>query len=65
MAVITDHIFCPALIISFFTARVDSIIDKNEVNDWHNVRNGIFSVGDAEDIFDSYFDGKNVLRGMV
>ncbi len=49
----------------FFTARIDSIIERNEVNEWHNVRNGIFSIGDAEDIFDSYFDGKNVLRGMV
>ena len=48
-----------------FTARIDSIINKNEVNDWHNVRNGIFSVSEAEDIFDSYFYGKKVLRGMV
>tara|TARA_Y100001970_G_C14225445_1_gene855381 strand:- start:242 stop:1084 length:843 start_codon:yes stop_codon:yes gene_type:complete len=48
-----------------FTARIDSIINKNEVNDWHNVRNGIFSVSEAEDIFDSYFNGKKVLRGMV
>ena len=49
----------------YFTARINSIIDKSQVNDWHNVRNGTYSVSDAEDIFDSYFDGTNVLRGMV
>ncbi len=49
----------------YFTARINSIIDKSQVNDWHNVRNGTYSKSDAEDIFDSYFDGKNVLRGMV
>ena len=49
----------------YFTARINSIIDKSQVSDWHNVRNGTYSVSDAEDIFDSYFDGTNVLRGMV
>tara|TARA_B100000768_G_C11243861_1_gene360844 strand:- start:201 stop:1067 length:867 start_codon:yes stop_codon:yes gene_type:complete len=49
----------------FFNARVSSIINKNEVNKWHNVRNGTYSVSDAESIFDSYFDGSKVHRGMV
>jgi hypothetical protein len=49
----------------YFTARINSVIDKSQVNDWHNVRNGTYSVSDAEYIFDSYFDGTNVLRGMV
>ena len=49
----------------YFTARINSIIDKSQVSDWHNVRNGTYSKSDAEDIFDSYFDGTNVLRGMV
>ena len=49
----------------YFTARINSIIDKSQVSDWHNVRNGTYSVSDAEDIFDSYFDGIKVLRGMV
>ena len=49
----------------YFTARINSIIDKSHVNDWHNVRNGTYSVSDAEYIFDSYFDGTNVLRGIV
>jgi len=49
----------------FFNARVSSIINKNEVNKWHNVINGTYSVSDAESIFDSYFDGSKVHRGMV
>lgn len=49
----------------FFNARVSSIIHKSEVNKWHNVRNGTYSVSDAESIFDSYFDGSKVHRGMV
>jgi hypothetical protein len=49
----------------FFNARVSSVINKNEVNKWHNVKNGTYSVNDAENIFDSYFDGSRVHRGMV
>lgn len=49
----------------FINARVSSIIHKSEVNKWHNVRNGTYSVSDAEIIFDSYFDGSRVHRGMV
>ena len=49
----------------FFNARVSSIINKNEVNKWHNVINGTYSASDAESIFDSYFDGSKVHRGMV
>lgn len=49
----------------FFTARVNLIIKKNEVNKWHNVKNGTYSQEEAENIFDSYFDGSRVYRGMV
>lgn len=49
----------------FFNARVISIINKRDVNKWHNVKNGTYSVSDAESIFDSYFDGSKVHRGMV
>ena len=49
----------------FINARVSSIIHKSEVNKWHNVRNGTYSVSEAESIFDSYFDGSKVHRGMV
>lgn len=49
----------------FFDARVSAIIDINEVNKWHNVRNGTYSLDDAKNIFDSYFDGHKVFRGMV
>ena len=46
-------------------ARVNSIVDKDSVRNWYNVKNGTYSVGDAEYIFDSYFDGLQVFRGMV
>ncbi len=49
----------------FFSARVSSIIDKNNIQDWHNVRNGTYSINEAEFIFDSYFEGSKVFRGMV
>lgn len=50
---------------SFFTVRVNAIINKNEINNWHNVKNGTYSVEEAEKIFDNYFDGSKVYRGMV
>lgn len=49
----------------FFNARVSSIINKRDVNKWHNVKNGTYSVSDAESVFDSHFDGSRVHRGMV
>ena len=49
----------------FFHARVNTIVNKKEVNNWHNVKNGTYSVEDAENIFDSYFDGCKAFRGMV
>ena len=49
----------------FFNARVSSVININEVNKWHNVKNGTYSSEDAENIFESYFDGSRVHRGMV
>ena len=49
----------------FFNARVSNIIYKKEVHNWHNVKNGTYSVEEAENIFDSYFDGCNAYRGMV
>lgn len=49
----------------FFKARVNSIICKSEVEKWHNVKNGTYSIKDAENIFDSYFVGSKTHRGMV
>tara|TARA_B110000008_G_scaffold268907_1_gene297540 strand:+ start:7854 stop:8693 length:840 start_codon:yes stop_codon:yes gene_type:complete len=56
---------CACFDFEFFDARVSSIIKKHEVNSWPNVINGTYSVKEAEYIFDSYFDGSNVLRGIV
>ena len=49
----------------FFNARVSNIINKKEVHNWHNVKNGTYSAEEAENIFDSYFDGCKAYRGMV
>lgn len=49
----------------FFSARVSNIIDKDNIKNWHNVKNGTYSKNEAEFIFDSYFEGSKVFRGMV
>ena len=49
----------------FFNARLNSIINKRDVNKWHNVKNGTYSVDDAEKVFDGYFDGSGIFRGIV
>jgi hypothetical protein len=56
---------CACFGFKFFESRVSSIINKEEVNRWPNVINGTYSVEEAESIFDSYFDGFLVLRGVV
>ena len=56
---------CSCFDFELFESRVSSIINKREVNSWPNVINGTYSVKEAESIFDSYFDGYNVLRGIV
>jgi len=43
--------------------RLSSIIYKNKVNSWKNVKNGTYSVEEAEYIFDSYFEGSDVVFG--
>ena len=49
----------------FFDARISSIIDIKDVDNWHNVKNGTYSVIEAQNIFESYFEGSRVHRGMV
>jgi len=49
----------------FFKARVSSIIYKKNIQDWHNVKNGTYTIDEAELIFESYFEGSKVFRGMV
>jgi hypothetical protein len=56
---------CSCFDFEIFEGRVSSIIYKNKVNSWPNVKNGTYSSEEAENIFDSYFDGSNVLRGIV
>ena len=49
----------------FFEARISAIINKNDVASWHNVMNGTYSINEANEIFDCYFNGTKVFRGMV
>ena len=39
--------------------------DKDNIKNWHNVKNGTYSKNEAEFIFDNYFEGSKVFRGMV
>ena len=48
-----------------FSARVSAVINKNDVYNWYNVKNKAYTAKEAESIFDSYFNGSNVLRGLV
>lgn len=50
---------------NFFTARVGNIIDKKDIKKWHNVANGFYTIEEAEEIFDNYFDGNKIIRGII
>lgn len=54
---------CSVLDFEKFEVRVSSIIYKKEVNSWKNVKNGTYSIEEAEYIFDSYFNGSDVAFG--
>ncbi len=56
---------CACCDYKLFEGRIASIINKNKISSWPNVKNGTYSIKDAEKIFDNYFDGSNVLRGVV
>lgn len=49
----------------FFSARVSNIIDVRNMEDWKNVKNGTYSLEEAREIFDSFFNGDKVRIGMV
>ena len=54
---------CSGLAFETLEVRVSSIIYKNKVNSWPNVKNGTYSSVEAEYIFDSYFDGSDIVFG--
>ena len=56
---------CACFDFEFFDASINSIINKNDLNSWPNVTNGTYSPKEAEYIFDSFFDGSTVFRGIV
>ena len=49
----------------FFECTVESIIDKKNIKNFYNVKNGLYSLSEATSIFDSYFNGEKNLRGIV
>ena len=49
----------------FFTARISQVIYRKDVYKWRNVKNGTYSVQEAEKVFDMYFEGSKVMRGIV
>ena len=49
----------------FFECVVETVIDKKNISNFYNVKNGLYSLSEANFIFDSYFSGDNNLRGLV
>ena len=49
----------------FFECVIETIIDKKNISNFYNVKNGLYSVTEANSIFDSYFSGDKSLRGIV
>ena len=49
----------------YLLGTIDSIIRKNDVRKWHNVKNGLFKVDEAEKLFDYIFEGKKVIKPCI
>jgi hypothetical protein len=49
----------------YFEGVVSSVIYKNKAASWENVKNGTYSIEEAESIFDACFDGLKPIRGIV
>jgi hypothetical protein len=54
---------CSGLDFETLEVRISSIIYRNKVNSWKNVKNGTYSPEEAVYIFDSYFNGSDVAFG--
>ena len=49
----------------FFKCVVETVIDKKNISNLYNVKNGLYSLSEANFIFESYFSGDKNLRGIV
>lgn len=49
----------------FFECEIESVINKKNLNMLRNVQNKLFSLSEAEEIFDLFFTGKKCLRGIT
>lgn len=49
----------------YFECVVETIIDKKNISNFYNVKNGLYDLNEANYIFDSYFSGDKNLRGIV
>ena len=49
----------------YLLGTIDSIIKKSDVIKWHNVKNGLFKVDEAEKLFDYIFEGKKVIKPCI
>jgi len=48
-----------------FQCVIDTIIDKKNLSNCYNVKNGLYSTSEATTIFDNFFSGDKCLRGIV
>ena len=48
-----------------FQCIIEGIVDKKNISNCYNVRNGLYSTTEAKIIFDHYFLGDKCLRGFV
>jgi hypothetical protein len=46
-------------------AEVYAFVDRDRASEWPNVLNGNYTVEEALPVFDSYFEGRNCIRGVV
>ncbi len=49
----------------YMFGTIDSIIKKSDVLKWHNVKNGLFKVDEAEKLFDYIFEGKKIIKPCI
>ena len=48
-----------------FQCIIEGIVDKKNISNCYNVRNGLYSTTEAKTIFNHFFSGDKCLRGLV
>ena len=49
----------------FFECIIEMIVNKKNVENFYNVKNGLYSKSEATLVFDSFFSGKKCMRGII